>query len=455
MHERIDRESVRKYLKVAVIIGLPVIFQNMISSLINMLDVFMLGQLGEVEITGASLSNQWFLLFCVLANGIAAAGAMFISQYWGKQDKTSIHQYMGIMFCFSMGLALVFFSLSVICPQVVLGLYSMDQAVKAEGARYLRIMAASFLLYSLNVTLATALRSIEQTRVPMVASVVSLGCNAIGNYILIFGKFGVEPLGIKGAAIATVLARIVEIGISTGYVLWKKNAVYGNIREYFQIPEEKIRNFFRFGGMVILGEVVYAIGSNLYNVAYKYTGTQAQAALQIIQSVQGIALLFCGGFGTAAAVMLGSMLGKSEFEEAKKCSIVLLTFSVLLSLVSVVTVWVAGPLFLQNFNIGPEARAYAGIMLKIMALSIPLRTIVYMVICGILRSGGDNLYCFYSNLVGVWCVGLPMVFLTAVVFHAPVYVVYIMATLEEAGKILICGPRALKGEWLRNLTEIG
>lgn len=179
---------------------------------------------------------------------------------------------------------------------------------------------------------------------------------------------------------------------------------------------------------------------------------QAQASLQIIMTLQGIALLFCGGFGTAASVMLGTMLGTGEFKKARECSKVLTVFAVLAGAAAGLLVAACSPVLLAFFHIGEEAKENVRIMIMIMALTIPLRTAVYMVICGILRSGGDNVYCFLGNLFGVWFIGLPAVFLTAVVLGLPVYVVYAMAALEEAGKLMICGPRALKGKWLRNLT---
>lgn len=446
-------ETRMDYMRCAAVIGLPVVMQNMVGSLVNTLDVFMLGQLGEVAITASAMGNQWFLLYLVLANGIASASAMFISQFWGKEDYAHIHNYMGILFIGTMVLALAFMAVSIAAPERVISLYSMDEEVIREGTRYIRILSVSFFLYAINCTCATSLRSIGETKVPMFASVISLLCNTAGNCLLIFGIAGFPRMGIQGAAISTVFARMVELAASLGYIVIKKPAVYGPVREYIKIPKDMTERFFKYGSLVILGEVVYAIGNNLYNVAYKYTGTQAQASLQIIGTLQGIALLFCGGFATATAVMLGTMLGTGEFRKAVGCSRILTAFAVLVGTVAGLLVALASPVLLQLFRIGEEARGYVIIMMVIMAVSIPLRTVVYMVICGILRSGGDNMHCFLANLIGVWCVGLPAVFLSAVVFGLPVYMVYAMAALEEAGKLLICGPRVLKGKWFRNLTQ--
>lgn len=449
----LNAETRMDYVKCAASIGLPVVMQNLVSSLVNTLDVFMLGQLGEVAITASAMGNQWFLLYLVLANGIAAAGAMFISQFWGKKDYVHIHNYTGILLIGATALALVFMAVSAAVPERVICLYSMDEAVIREGTGYIRILSVCFLLYALNCTCATALRSIGETRVPMAAAVVSLLCNTAGNCLLIFGLAGFPRMGIQGAAVSTVFARTVELAVSLGYILVKKPAIYGPVREFVRIPREMTGRFFQYGALLILGEVVYAVGNNLYNVAYKYTGTQAQASLQIISTLQGIALLFCGGFGTATAVMLGTLLGTGAFDQAKRCSRILTAVSVLVGAGAGALTALAAPALLSLFQIGAEARGYLRVMIVIMALSIPLRTVVYMVICGILRSGGDNLHCFLANLVGVWCIGLPAVFLSAVVFGLPVYVVYAMAALEEAGKILVCGPRVLKGKWLKNLTQ--
>ena len=445
-------ETTGGFLKCAIWIGMPVVLQNMISSLINLLDVFMLGQLGEVAITASSVSNQWYLLFMILANGVASASGMFISQLWGCRDTRRIHSYMGIMFLFSLLLAFVFGGISLINPCMVIRLYSMDENVILDGGRYLRIISITFWLYAINLTCGTSLRSVGQTNVPMIASAASLCCNLLGNYVLIFGKFGVSQLGITGAAYATVLARMMEIAILLFYIIIKKPPVYASLREIMSISKEQFLHFFTFGGMIILGEMVYAVGSNLYNVAYKYTGTQAQASLQIIVSIQELTLLFCGGFGTATSVMLGMMLGRGDFAKAKRVSRTFTVSAVLTGIIMGGLVLLLSPLILSFFHVSMQSKDHIRIMLVIMAASIPLRTVVYMDICGILRSGGDNTYCFLANLFGVWCVGLPLVFLTAVILKLPIYVVYFMAVMEEAGKLLICEPRTKKDKWLRNLT---
>lgn len=226
---------------------------------------------------------------------------------------------MGILLYSTLTLAFIFMSVSLIMPKTIIGFYSRDIAVIKEGSAYIQIISVTYIMCALNGTLVASLRSVGRTKLPMIATAVSLLISFIMNYSLILGKFGFPQLGVQGAAIAIVIARVVEFSITAGYTFIKKPPVLGNIKNYLIIESKVIRKYITYGSFVILGEVAYAIGNNLYNVAYKYTGTESQAALQIISTFQSLSLVFCGGLGTAAAVMLGTLLGRNQFAEAKKC----------------------------------------------------------------------------------------------------------------------------------------
>ncbi len=445
-------QSRREFVKQAASIGAPVIIQSVLSSMVNMLNVFMIGQLGEVAITSAAMGNQWFQLFMLLINGITAAGSIFIAQYWGRKDTRSIHQYMGILLYSTLALAIIFMSVSLIMPKTIIGFYSRDAAVIKEGSAYIQIISVTYIMCALNGTLVASLRSVGRTKLPMIATAFSLLISFIMNYSLILGKFGFPQLGVQGAAIAIVIARVVEISITAGYTFIKKPPILGKLKNYLIIESKVIRKYITYGSFVILGEVAYAIGNNLYNVAYKYTGTESQAALQIVSTFQSLSLVFCGGLGTAAAVMLGTLLGRNQFEEAKKCCKRLLILSVIIS-VAVSFILILFSSKLQGlFHISLTAQGYISIMIRILACAIPLRMLVFLIIVGILRSGGDSVYCFFANLIGVWCIGIPLVFMAVMYFKWPIYIVYIMATAEELGKFLICFPRVIKYKWIQNLT---
>lgn len=445
-------QSSKDFLKEVVTIGAPVVIQSVLGSLVNMLDVMMIGQLGEVSITAASVSNQWFTLYALLANALCAAGSMFISQHWGKHEFTSIHQFIGILFYGVVLLGVMFGVTALAIPDIVLTLYSKDPLVLAQAQSYLRILGISFLINAVSIVLITGLRSIGDTKIPMFASATSVIANGILNYLLIFGTPFSPAYGIQGAAVATVIARIVEFSIVLAYVIVKKPPIYCNITEYLKVPGEVWKKYFKVGFWVIIAETLIAIGNTMYGIAYKYTGTEGQAALQIINTYQSLALIMCGGFGTAAAVMIGIRLGKSEYEEAKLCCRRLIKLGIVISLcITVIVVWVS-PLLLGVFRVSDTVQDYLELMIIIMAFAVPLKFMNYLCIVGVLRSGGDSTFCFIANMVGVWVVGLPLVWLSAVYFKLPIPIVYLMANMEDVGKLAVAFPRVIKNKWMNNLT---
>lgn len=440
------------FLMEVVTIGAPVVVQSILGSLVNMLDVMMIGQLGEIAITASSVSNQWFMLFALLSNALCAAGGMFISQHWGKKELKNIHHFMGILFYGVLLLGVIFSITAITIPGTILTLYSKDALVIAEGSVYLRILGVSFLINAVSMVFITGLRSIGDTRIAMMASAASVITNGILNYILIFGTVITPAYGIRGAAIATVIARVVEFVIVMAYVFKRKPPVYGSLKAYFSIPAATWKKYFKVGFWVIFAEVLYAIGTTMYSIAYKYTGTEGQAALQIVNTYQNLALIMCGGFGTAASVMIGIRLGRNEFEEAKQCCNKLLVLGVIVSVSIAMIVILISPLLLGIFNVSDTVNGYLKTMIIIMAFSVPFNLMNYLCIVGVLRSGGDSTFCFIANMFGVWCVGIPLVWLTAVYLKMPVYIVYIMANMEQVGKLFVAFPRVIKYQWMNNLT---
>lgn len=448
----IYRSEMREFMRGIVLIGFPIMVQTLVNSLVNMLDVFMVGQLGEVAITASSLGNSWFFMYALLIGGVTAAGSIFIAQYWGAKQMAEIHKYMGIMFVGTGVLMLLFGFISVFGSDFVIRLYSKDPEVIACGSRYIRVIGYSYFLFPLTNVFVTALKSTENTRIPMIGTLLSLFLNLLLNYMLIFGHFGMPRLGVTGAAVATLIARAAELLFIVGYVFGKKNAIAANLRTYFSFGQEQLREYVRYGFFVILGECIYAVGTSVYNVAYKYTGTEAQAALQIVNSLNNLAMVTAIGIGQSAGVVIGKLLGRNELDKAKRFCNMYLLFSALFSFIMAVLVVWAEPFYVSFFQIGDEAKEYVMKMVWVLAVTLPVRGVNFTVVTGILRSGGDSNYCFLANFIGTWVVGIPLAFLGAAWLRLPVYFVYLMIGADEVSKFIICFPRALHYRWIHRLS---
>lgn len=449
------RADMREWRQGIFLIGLPVMVQTLVNSLVNMADVFMAGQLGEVAITASSLGNSWFFMFALLLGGVTAAGSIFIAQHWGAGQTEEIHKYMGIMFAGSGILMLLFGSLSVFGSDFVIRLYSRDPEVIACGSGYIRIIGYSYFLFPVTNVFVAALKSTENTRIPMIGTLLSLFLNLLLNYLLIFGHFGMPEMGVMGAAVATLTARVAEFLFIMGYVFGKKSAAAAGIRAYFSFGKKQLKEYIRYGCLVVLGEFIYAIGTSVYNVAYKYTGTEAQAALQIVNSMGNLAMVAAIGIGQSAGVVIGKQLGRNELDKAKRFCNIYLLFSMLFSVIMAVLAVLAEPLYVSVFQIGSGAEEYVLRMVWVLAFTLPFRSVNFTIVTGILRSGGDSAYCFLANFTGTWLVGIPLAFLGAAVLRLPVPAVYLMTGADEVSKLLICLPRALRGRWIRNLSLSG
>lgn len=441
-----------KFYKQVLVLGAPVMLQNLIQALVNLLDVFMIGQLGETEITAVSIGTGWINLVFLLFNGITATGGVFVAQYWGKRDMKSIHSYMGLVMVFNLVSAILFALLTVAGADWIMTFYSKDPKVISLGSDYLRIMSISSVLIGLINVCTVALTNTEQTVLPMASTVLSLLTNLVLNYVFIFGHFGVPAMGVKGAAYATVTALAVQVVFLYGRTWYKKYPICASLRAYLNISREQIKKYFQYGSFLILGEVMFAIGNNIFSMAYKYTGTSGQAALQIINTFQQLSMILSLGLGTAAGIMLGKLLGENKLELVKIYS---KRFMVLIPAVAGVLgfiVYCFSPLLLGMFNINSQTMDYARTMMVIFAVTLPLKAENYAIIAGILRSGGDSWYCFLSNFVGVWIVGIPMIFLGAVGLQLTVPWVYLMANANELAKLIVGLPRTLSYKWVKNIT---
>ncbi len=218
-------------------------------------------------------------MYALLIGGITAAGSIFIAQHWGAGQTEEIHKYMGIMFAGAGILMLLFGLLSVFGSDLVIRFYSEDPEVIACGSRYIRLTGYSYFLFPVTNVFVTVLKSTENTRIPMIGTLLSLFLNLLLNYLLIFGHFGMPQLGVLGAAAATLIARCVEMLFIVFYVYRKKSVAAASVRSYFSFGSKQLGEYIRYGFFIILGECIYAIGISVYNAAYKYTGTEAQAAL--------------------------------------------------------------------------------------------------------------------------------------------------------------------------------
>ena len=435
------------------VIALPIILQNLMQSTVNMLDTLMVGQLGSVEIAAVGLGNQIYMLLNMVLFGISSGGAIFIAQFWGKKENSGIWKMEGVMFSFSMVIALIFTFASVFFPKFLIGLYSKDFHVIEIGARYLRIVAFSFPFFAMSFAFSMALRSTEHVKLPMVATMISLVLNAILNYLLIFGIGFFPSLGIIGAAIATCVSRIVECFILFIVAYSKKYEVASSVKNLFSFTFFEVRKFIKIAFPVIINEAIWGLGTSMHSLIMGRTSTEAISAFNITGTISQITWVFFIGVGNAAGIIIGKKIGEGNETEARKYANTLSWFMPVMAIFIGLLLIPISKFLPFMFNVEANILVQAKMMLMILMCCYPLNAFNMCWVVGICRAGGDTVFAAIIDVCFMWIIAIPLAACVAYFTNVQPYIIYICLLSEQIFKAIVGFYRIKSGKWLHNVVE--
>lgn len=442
------------YFKTLISLALPIIIQNLISNSLNMVDTMMIGGLGKTELAAVGLANQFFFLYSLITFGINSGCAIYISQFWGKRDIENIRKVLGLCILIGGSIGFVFTIVALIFPESIMGFFTKDREVLVKGVEYLRIVSLSYILTTLSFCYAFASRSIGMAYVPMITSFIALGCNTIFNFILIYGKLGAPTLGVKGAAIATVISRIIEFVLIISIIYFSKGVLAAKINEMFNLKKEFILKVLRTIYPVVLNEFFWALGITMYSVAYARIGTDAVASVQISNTIQNIFMVAAFGLANSCAIMIGNEIGAGKEKNAMILAKRFIKISFSIGIILGITIFFSNKTIISIFSIvDAKVIADTSIILKLFSMIIPVKMLTSLFIVGILRSGGDTRFSLFLEIGSVWGIGVPLAFIGAAFLKFPVYIVVAMIYFEEVVKLILVLPRFKSKKWIRNLVD--
>jgi putative MATE family efflux protein len=443
----------KAFLKSMMAIAVPIALQNLVSSSLNMVDTLMISSLGKASISAVGLANQVFFFYILISFGINSGSSIFISQYWGREDVKSIRKVLGLALSISAFAGVIFTIIGFFFPEFVMKIFIQDPEVVKLGADYLKIVSLSYLITAISFAYSVALRSTGRPGVPLQVSIISFLVNTFFNYILIFGKLGIAPMGVKGAALGTLIARIVEIVFILYSVYKNPGPLSATLKELLDWDKIFVARYLKTTYPVIVNEAFWSLGQIMYSIAYARIGVEATAAVQIVTTIQNIFFVIVRGLANASTVMIGNKIGAGEKEESYNYAIMFLSMATLSGLFLGLTMALTPGVSLSLFrDLDPEVYFVARKMLVIMGLIFAIKTFNATVVVGVLRGGGDTTYSMYLEMGAVWLVGVPLAFIGALVFKLPVYWVMALISLEEIVKTVIAIPRVLSKKWIKDLT---
>jgi len=444
----------RSFYKNMFSIAIPVTLQNLITSSLNMVDTVMIGALGSKAIAAVGISNQYFFLFTLFVYGLSSGGNVFIAQFWGRRDVENIRKTMGVILITGCLFSLLFSSIAILFPSVITKVFLKDPVVIQLAEDYLRVVGFSYIMTTISYAYGFGLRGIGQAKLPMIISAIALCINTGLNYVMIFGKFGFPALGVKGAAYATFIARVVEMGLML-WILYKgKSVIAGSIREMTGFSKNFLYRFFTVTMPVILHEGLWAGGVTMYLVAYGKMGTEALAAAQITtHTIKELFQVVGLGIGSACAVMVGNKIGEGKEDTAAEYANIFSMFAIISGIVLGIALYFSSPVISNLFDVSEATRQNIYNILIVLSVFMVVNMYSLVLIIGVLRGGGDTKFSFYLEFSCVWLVGVPLAFMGVLLFKLPIYWVVALVSIEEVVKSVIGYFRIRTGKWIRNVVQ--
>lgn len=443
----------KEFFKRLVSIAIPISVQNLISSSLNMVDTVMIGKLGETSIASVGIANQLFFFFSLLMFGLNSGASIFISQYWGKRDVTNIRRALGFSVITGTLVSLIFTFVALFLPETILGIFTKDSSVIELGKQYLLIIAFSYTITAITFSYSFASRSIANAKLPMIVSGFSLLVNTLLNYLLIFGNFGFPELGIRGAAIATLIARSIELTLLLTTIYRKGLVLAAKISEMTDLTKIFILRILKTATPVVLNEAFWSLGVITYSAVYGRIGTEAFASVQISSTVEQVFMVISMGLGSSAAVMIGNSIGANDqnraIEYAKRFALITPLFGILIGILIVLF----SPFIISFFEVSDIVRANVEKILIVFAIFMTFKVFNTTLIVGILRGGGDTKVSLFIEAGSVWLVGVPMAIIGGHLLNLPVYFVVALVSIEEFVKATIGIIRLVSKKWVKNVIE--
>ena len=431
---------------------LPIAFQSLMLASVAASDALMLGQVAQQQMTAVSLAAQIQFVQNMILFAITTAGSILGAQYWGKQDTRTMGDIFNMTLRSAGLVCLVFFAACEFCPGVLMHIFAADKELITIGSSYLRIAGWSYLITGISQCYLTIMKISDHVAPSAWISSLAVAANIILNAIFIFGLLGAPRMEARGAALATTLARVLELSVCL-FISMRSGYIRPAWSRFLKKNKDLGRDFLRQCLPLMGGSLLWGVGFTAYTAIMGHMGTDAAASNSVAAVIRDLTCCVCNGIATAAGIMVGNALGAGDLERGKALGIKLRNLSYVIGLASTAVVLALTPLVVRMVILTDKAQSYLTGMMVIMAIYMIGRCVNTITINGIMDGGGDTVFDMYSLAVCMWGIALPLALLGAFVFHWPVLAVYACTCLDEVGKIPWVMIRFKKYKWVQDLTR--
>ena len=442
-------ERKRSLRKEIVRLALPIALQQFMTVLVGACDAIILGKLSQDAMSAVSLATQVTFVFNLFMFAFMAGENMFVAQYYGKGDYTGISQVFSLVTKICGCIAVVFLAGTLFFPEQLMRILTNEKTLIVLGSEYLRVIGISYVFSGIAQTFLAIMKNCGAVNMSTLINGVMVILNIALNAVFIFGLSGFPKMGIKGAALATVLATVVQFLWSVGYVLCRIRAVKFSLRS---CEKKLFGRFWQKTVPLLINNLAWGIGFSMYSVIMGHLGTDAVAANGIANISKNLVVCFCLGLGNAGSIIVGNRLGADRLQEAKEVGETLTRTAIIAGIVSGLVLIALSPFITKMVDLTPTARGYLQKMLLISSYYIAGKSVNCMTIGGIFAAGGDSKFGMLCDSVTLWCIIVPLGCICAFILKLPVMVVYFVLNLDEIIKLPVVYKHYKKYKWIKNLT---
>lgn len=442
--------SDKTFWRLTLTLALPIALQNLLSSSLAIIDNVMIGKLGDTAVAAVGEGAQIAFLVNLVIFGACSGGSVFAAQYWGAKKLDGIRHAYGLLLLVTSGVAAFFCLFAFLLPEFAISIFTNEKGVIALGAEYLKIACFSYFGVALSMAISTVLRSVEIVKLQVAAGFSSMICNVALNWILIFGKLGFPEMGVRGAAVATVVSAFVNPLVMVVAAAVKRYIIIAPLREIFGFDRGFVRKFIRIASPVLINESLWALGVCCLNMVFGRTGEANISAVTITKTIENLVFIFYIGICNACSVFVGKFIGAGDTERAKSYGKRYIIIMPIMGVILGTALILSRGLLLGFFDISETAKETASMLLIVYSCIGVIRNIPYIAIVGIFRAGGDTLFGVFCDIGFLWSISVPLTAITALVIKAPFPVVYLVSmAFEDVVKSIICLKRFATGKWIK------
>lgn len=431
-------------------IAIPLTLQNLLFSSFTLIDTVMVGRLGDLPLAAVGMAGKWSWFLNIVLFGCTSGAAVFVAQYFGAGDERGIHRTYGLMSILSLASGLVFMACGLLIPEIVVGMFTGDPQAIAVASVYLRIIALSYPFQALAKSASTLLQSTQRVVIPFIGAACSVVTNVTLNALLIFGLCGFPAMGVAGAALASAIAALVNALVIYGLGFARGTMLRAPLHAMLDISRGFVKDYVRIGAPAMFNETIWALSILIYSSIFGHMSTEAYAAITVAKSIEDLTCVAVFGMCSACAVMVGSYVGRGEYEHAKACA------RYHIKLVTVMSVIIGGSLFLLKgpimslFGVSEAVRQDSMAVIMVYGAEMALRNIPLMLVVGTFRPGGDTKYGLIIDAISAYLLGIPVTAFVGLVLHMSVPVTYaVMYFVEDFLKTIVYGRHFFSNKWIK------